>query len=191
MVTITRSNSSTSQKRAWGVHELNFVLHGKFHKKAPEVMYQDAQLGLARATTSKRLPLREGDLVMFCENDYQLNLRNGTLGRVLKALPVGSRGHRAVRSRSMSASTNHRSTGARTDTCVPYVGPQGEGNQFRRVIIPVQRSKLLDHSMLYTAVTRGVEQVVLVGDMNAAIAAIHGPSNAMRRHVTLPSLLAA
>jgi exodeoxyribonuclease V alpha subunit len=43
--------------------------------------------------------------------------------------------------------------------------------------------------MIYTAVTRGVEQVVLVGDVNAAVAAILGPSNAMKRCVMLPTLL--
>ena len=34
-----------------------------------------------------------------------------------------------------------------------------------RVIIPVVRSKLLDRTMLYTAITRGIETVVLVGDI--------------------------
>ncbi|MDX0488527.1 AAA family ATPase [Sinorhizobium medicae] len=41
---------------------------------------------------------------------------------------------------------------------------KAQGSAFMRVIIPVVRSKLLDRIMLYTAITRGIETVVLVGD---------------------------
>ncbi|TCR65769.1 AAA family ATPase [Rhizobium sp. BK376] len=41
---------------------------------------------------------------------------------------------------------------------------KAQGSAFKRVIIPVVRSKLLDRTMLYTAITRGIETVVLVGD---------------------------
>jgi len=43
---------------------------------------------------------------------------------------------------------------------------KAQGSAFKRVIIPVVRSKLLDRTMLYTAITRGVETVVLVGDID-------------------------
>jgi exodeoxyribonuclease V alpha subunit len=43
---------------------------------------------------------------------------------------------------------------------------KAQGSAFKRVIIPVVPSKLLDRTMLYTAVTRGVETVVLVGDID-------------------------
>lgn len=42
---------------------------------------------------------------------------------------------------------------------------KAQGSAFKRVIILVVRSKLLDRSMLYTAITRGIETVVLVGDI--------------------------
>lgn len=41
---------------------------------------------------------------------------------------------------------------------------KAQGSAFRRVIIPVVRSRLLDRTLLYTAITRAVETVVLVGD---------------------------
>ncbi|RWX20060.1 DUF2075 domain-containing protein [Rhizobium hidalgonense] len=41
---------------------------------------------------------------------------------------------------------------------------KAQGSAFKRVIIPVVRSKLLDRTMLYTAITRAVETVVLVGE---------------------------
>jgi exodeoxyribonuclease V alpha subunit len=41
---------------------------------------------------------------------------------------------------------------------------------------------LLDQSLIYTAVTRGVEQVVLVGYEKVALAAIKDPATATRRY---------
>lgn len=173
-----------------GVNDLNFILHGKFHKKSREVMYENVQHGEMGFITKKRLTLREGELVMFGVNDYQLNLRNGTLGRVEKAMPVGEPG---------SPCCTVSFDGMEYDFTVEQASNllhayaltvhKGQGNQFRRVVIPIRSSKLLDNSMIYTAVTRGVEQVVLVGDVKAAVAAILGPSNAMQRCVMLPTLL--
>lgn len=173
-----------------GVNDLNFILHGKFHKKSPEVLYESVQYGEMAFITKKRLTLREGDLVMFTVNDYELNLRNGTLGRVQKALPIGEPG---------APCCTVSFDGREYDFTVEQAGNllhayaltvhKGQGNQFKRVVIPIRSSNLLDNSMIYTAVTRGVEQVVLVGDVNAAVAAILGPSNAAKRCVMLPTLL--
>ncbi|WP_274629030.1 AAA family ATPase [Arvimicrobium flavum] len=43
---------------------------------------------------------------------------------------------------------------------------KAQGSAFKRVIIPVVQSKLLDRTMLYTAITRAIETVVLVGDLD-------------------------
>jgi exodeoxyribonuclease V alpha subunit len=43
---------------------------------------------------------------------------------------------------------------------------KAQGSAFKRVIIPVVQSKLPDRTMLYTAITRGIETVVLVGDID-------------------------
>ncbi|HWZ51818.1 MAG TPA: ATP-dependent RecD-like DNA helicase [Granulicella sp.] len=68
---------------------------------------------------------------------------------------------------------------------------KAQGSQFTRVIVPVTETRLLDQSLIYTAVTRGVQQVVLVGDENVALAAIRKPATATRRYVALPTLLGA
>jgi exodeoxyribonuclease V alpha subunit len=66
---------------------------------------------------------------------------------------------------------------------------KSQGSQFKRVIVPIRESRLLDQSLIYTAVTRGVNQVVLVGDEEVAIRAIKAPASAASRHNTLPLLL--
>jgi exodeoxyribonuclease V alpha subunit len=47
-----------------------------------------------------------------------------------------------------------------------------QGSSARRIIIPLQRSRLLDTSWLYTAVTRAERQVVLVGPIEVAAEAL-------------------
>lgn len=173
-----------------GVHDLNSILRGKYQKHAQEVMCNDAEFGLVRVNTLRRLPLREGDLVMFTTNDYELKLRNGTLGRVVKALPVGEPGTPCCTVAFDGREFDFTEEQARgLEHAYALTVHKGQGNQFRRVVIPIKESRLLDHSMIYTAVTRGVEQVVLLGDVSAAVAAIQAPSNVMRRCVMLPTLL--
>ena len=41
---------------------------------------------------------------------------------------------------------------------------KAQGSAFRRVIVPVTGSRLVDRSLFYTALTRGVETVVFVGE---------------------------
>lgn len=43
---------------------------------------------------------------------------------------------------------------------------KAQGSAFRRVIIPVMKSRLLDRAMIYTAITRASETAVLVGDID-------------------------
>ena len=43
-----------------------------------------------------------------------------------------------------------------------------QGSQWQRVIIPITGSKLLDRTLLYTALTGAQTQVLLIGDVAAA-----------------------
>ena len=58
---------------------------------------------------------------------------------------------------------------------------KAQGSAFRTVVIPIVRSRLLDRAMLYTAVTRGRERVVLVGDIALARDATARPAKAALR----------
>lgn len=65
----------------------------------------------------------------------------------------------------------------------------GQGSQFKRVIVPIRDSHFLDQTLVYAAVTRGVDQVVLVGDEKAALRAITAPASASKRHILLLQML--
>ena len=52
-----------------------------------------------------------------------------------------------------------------------------------------ERNTTLDRTLLYTAVTRAQTQVILVGDVAAAKAAVEAPPHASLRQVALGSML--
>ncbi len=60
---------------------------------------------------------------------------------------------------------------------------KAQGSQFTRVIIPVVRSRLLDRTLIYTALTRAVDQVVFIGDRQALAKAIEAPPCTQQRQV--------
>ena len=53
------------------------------------------------------------------------------------------------------------------------------------VIIPVVRSRLLDRTMLYTAITRGIETVVLVGDRDLINEIVAAAPTSLARNTAL------
>ncbi|WP_337763973.1 AAA family ATPase [Sinorhizobium meliloti] len=62
---------------------------------------------------------------------------------------------------------------------------KAQGSAFKRVIIPVVRSKLLDRTLLYTAITRGIETVVLVGDIDLVNETIMAAPASLTRNTAL------
>jgi exodeoxyribonuclease V alpha subunit len=60
---------------------------------------------------------------------------------------------------------------------------KAQGSQFKRVIVPVTRSRLLDRALIYTALTRGIEQVVFIGDRHAFDWAIVAEPHSQERQV--------
>lgn len=58
---------------------------------------------------------------------------------------------------------------------------KAQGSAFRRIIVPLNRSRLLDRALVYTAVTRAIDTVVLVGDIALIEAIIASPPKAADR----------
>lgn len=68
---------------------------------------------------------------------------------------------------------------------------KAQGSQWPRVIVPLTGHRLLDRTMVYTAVTRAQRQVLLVGDEAAAKRAVEGVPRAQLRDVALDLHLAS
>ena len=62
---------------------------------------------------------------------------------------------------------------------------KAQGSAFRTVVIPIVASRLLVRSLIYTALTRGGERVVLVGGRNALRLAVEKSPNSTSRQTGL------
>src|SRR5690606_28597896 len=58
-----------------------------------------------------------------------------------------------------------------------------QGSQFDRVIVLIERSQILNRTLVYTALARAVHQVVFVGDEEAFANAVRAKPHACRRQV--------
>lgn len=173
-----------------GVKNLNEALHTRYRQGAELVLCHDAEFGTVGATTLDRVPLKVGDLVIYTENDYALGLRNGSLGKIIATMPAGDPDDPCCVC-DFEGTEYHLNTRQMNVLKHSYsiTIHKSQGSQFKRIIVPIRESRLLDQTLIYTAVTRGVDQVVLVGDEQAAMKAIKAPALAACRHITLPSLL--
>lgn len=149
------------------------------------------------------LGLRVGSPVICLVNDWEKNLQNGSLGVVVSASQppsVGTDGAVDVADVPGTCYGHIRWDDGITRPITAEMLPnlelayaitvhKSQGSQFKRVIIPVRRSRLLDRNLLYTAITRAQTQVILVGDMAAAQAAVEAPPHASLRQVALGSML--
>lgn len=152
-----------------GVHTINHVFHQLLTPGRPSYM-----------------GFSPGEPVIWLVNNWAEGLLNGSLGVVCDGdedaltIDVGDQQHLIGKSRLEDlalayAITTHKS----------------QGSQFPRVVIPITRSRVLDRTLLYTAMTRAQEQVVFVGDRAAFEAAIVAPPHVSRRDVGMDSHLLA
>jgi exodeoxyribonuclease V alpha subunit len=121
-----------------------------------------------------------GDPVIHLVNDYDAGLMNGTLGFVMgasegleKGLWVDFEGEEHLIPQDDLAE--------RLELAYAISVHKAQGSQFKRVVIVISESRILDHALVYTALTRGVRQVVFVGDRAAFERAVREAPLAQRR----------
>lgn len=181
-----------NKSKPHGVDGINAAFHKKYSVGRRRV------LGYNEENSPWKSPAQfvEGEPVMWKENDWERDLFNGTLGVIEKAYDAPEEGHGNPREQ-LSAKINF-DTGLKNVTVDDLDSMQlayaitvhkSQGSQFKRVIVPVVKEPLMDRSLLYTAVTRGVEQVVLIGDIDAAREAVKNGAVADKRTVGLGHLL--
>lgn len=68
---------------------------------------------------------------------------------------------------------------------------KAQGSQWPRVIVPLTGHRMLDRTLIYTAVTRAQKQVLIVGDEAAAKAAVESTPRVQSRQVALDLLIRA
>ncbi|WP_051516888.1 AAA family ATPase [Herbaspirillum sp. RV1423] len=125
-----------------------------------------------------------GDPVMYLENDEEADLYNGTFG-VVVAISSDSSNHGLI-CQFEGKDGRHLVPVAdlyKLSLAYAVTTHKAQGSQFTRVIVPIMKSKLLDRTMLYTALTRAKQQVVFIGDRSLLDAVISAPPSASTREV--------
>lgn len=141
------------------------------------------------------LNIRESDPVIFVQNNLDRGVQNGTLGVLLN---VGAPKVQS-KEREISFADVQIDTGETIPLTIDLIDSiraayaitlhKAQGSQFKRVIIPVTSSRMLDNAWIYTALTRAEVKIELVGSFKDFAAAIGRLSEADKRDTYLKELL--
>ena len=116
--------------------------------------------------------------MIYLQNDYDRLIWNGTLGVVVSvgstSISVLWDGHEQPMAMTWDDKDN-------LDLAYAISIHKAQGSQFTRVIVPVFPSRLLDRTLIYTAITRATEQVVILGDRRVLEQALAAPPAPHRR----------
>jgi exodeoxyribonuclease V alpha subunit len=175
-----------------GTKSLNELCQARFSSGQPPVSCWNAEFEVL-----EHCGLRLGDAVLCTRNLWDKGLQNGSLGRVIQVEDVATP---AVDDPPPVLAWIEWDDGVRRalthdmldDVELGYAVTvhKAQGSQWPRIIVPVTASKLLDRTLLYTAITRAQVQVILVGDPAAARQAVLAPPRAQERRVALDLTLA-
>jgi exodeoxyribonuclease V alpha subunit len=151
--------------------------------------------------------IRERDRILFVRNDWDRGVMNGSIGHLLKAFatPEEADGEDdiAVGVAKVDGEevpvylSDLDAEEPRIDLGYAITVHKAQGSQFPRVIIPVtcaggrnlMRSRILDMTWVYTAITRAEQEVILVGDPETAKTAVTLGSRWQERTVGFLDLL--
>ncbi|MGF1761143.1 ATP-dependent RecD-like DNA helicase [Photobacterium sagamiensis] len=135
------------------------------------------------------LNIRVNDPVIFTENEWDEDIQNGTMGRLVS---TGEESQFGV------VELDDGRTVELTESLINIVQPayavslhKAQGSQFPRVIVALTGSRMIDRSWIYTALTRAETYIEIVGTPQQFEAAIRRISAAEQRKTTLHRLLAA
>ena len=132
---------------------------------------------------------RAGDKVMQTENDYDKDVFNGDLGRIVSIDPGAEQMTIAFDGRPVEYRFSDLD---RLMLAYAVTVHKSQGSEYPAVVVPVTTHHyvMLRRNLLYTAITRGRKLVVIVGQKWALQKAVEEASD-LRRYSTLREQLAA
>lgn len=175
-----------------GTKALNALCQERFTSGASEVMTWNDEFDCL-----ERVGFRVGDVVLCTRNLWSIGLQNGSLGRVVEVgvAQVPTTDAMSDDNKSPPLAWVEWDDGQRLPLTEDMLDDvelgfavtvhKAQGSQWPRVIVPVTRNRMLDRTLLYTAVTRAQKQVLLVGDEAAAREAVLAPPRSTLRQVGL------
>lgn len=154
-----------------GIDTFNQLLMDRYRKNDKALVYQDDEFGniqYFQASRGRLKTLKENDLIMVTKNNYDLEIMNGSTGTITKAFDKpdsnGVIGTATIDDHNILLTPDICEL---LDHCYAMTVHKSQGSQFKRIILPIRSNIRIDHALLYTAITRATDQVVLVGDKTA------------------------
>jgi len=174
-----------------GVENINTQLQLAVGMDRPALYYRDESRGWMPWITPTGSQLLEGDPILVVANNYDedADIRNGDLGIVTEVFGKPNEGTGAVGVIEVNdvaifvtpeileklqlgyAVTIHKSQGSQWHTCF--------------VMLPIEASRMIDQTLIYTAVTRPTDRLVLIGDEVVIQQAVRRGSKALERQTCL------
>ncbi|MFT6132549.1 MAG: exodeoxyribonuclease V alpha subunit [Shewanella sp.] len=129
------------------------------------------------------------DPVLFTQNNYEAGVQNGTLGKLISVEQTEEHFGLVVieGDGSIVPLTRALLDSLQAGYCITL--HKAQGSQFKRVIVPLGRSRMLDRAWLYTAITRSEEELFIVGTKKRFEQAIRSLSAHHKRQTHLAFLL--
>lgn len=180
------------KNNADGTKNLNELCQVRYTKhQQPLTIYSTYH----RATVGTGLHL--GDPILCTRNLWDQGLQNGSLG-VLTAIEEhpDEQGHDLGPVIAWADWDDgirrpiFESTLEDLDLAYAITIHKAQGSQWKRVIVPLTGGRMLDRTLVYTAMTRAQHQVILVGDVKAVRAAVAAAPKVNERQTGLGRLLA-
>ncbi|MCP9476528.1 ATP-dependent RecD-like DNA helicase [Marisediminitalea aggregata] len=132
--------------------------------------------------------LRLNDAILFTQNHYDKGIQNGSLGALT-----------SVESSGESYGEVTLDTGDKVEVTQSVLDcmelgyaitlHKAQGSQFPRIIIALQKGKIVDRAWLYTAITRAEAEIHIVGSSDDLRAITEAHSNSHKRNSYLVELL--
>lgn len=149
-----------------GVDRLNEVLRDLLNPTGTELVRGSARF-------------RVGDKVMQIRNNYEIEVFNGDVGRLMEI----DEENQVVRCRFDERLVEHPFAGL-DELALAYACSihKSQGSEYPAVVVPLhtQHYVMLERNLLYTALTRAKRLVVLVGDARALALAVRNRRNRLR-----------
>jgi exodeoxyribonuclease V alpha subunit len=132
--------------------------------------------------------LRQNDVILFTQNHYEKGVQNGSLG-ILSSL----------KSTGDSFGEVTLDTGDKVEVTPTVLDcmelgyaitlHKAQGSQFPRIIVALQRGRIVDRAWLYTAITRAESEIHIIGSLTDFHVITENVSNASKRNSHLVALL--
>ena len=108
------------------------------------------------------LDLRQGDTILFTQNNYEKHYQNGSLGTLLSVKQDGQTLGSVLLDTGEVVSVTQSTLNA-MELGYAITLHKAQGSQFPRIVIALTKGVIVDRAWIYTAITRAENEIHIVG----------------------------